>query len=136
PVSNSSFDFGISLNSSILASTSYALLITCMPSSVGTEPKRDLSNNLISSSSSRSEEHTSELQSRFELVCRLLLEKKKFIIIYKKNCNNWIIKNINKYTMIFMIDDLNCCIYFTNNKTINKSLFSYILQQKFQRIKK
>src|SRR5207249_12113486 len=30
----------------------------------------------------RSEEHTSELQSRFDLVCRLLLEKKK-----KKNIN-------------------------------------------------
>src|SRR5438067_8919096 len=29
----------------------------------------------------RSEEHTSELQSRFDLVCRLLLEKKK------KYCN-------------------------------------------------
>src|SRR5438067_3236900 len=29
------------------------------------------------SSISRSEEHTSELQSRFDLVCRLLLEKKK-----------------------------------------------------------
>src|SRR5207249_11025807 len=29
---------------------------------------------------SRSEEHTSELQSRFDLVCRLLLEKKKKII--------------------------------------------------------
>src|SRR5699024_5671103 len=28
----------------------------------------------------RSEEHTSELQSRFDLVCRLLLEKKKNII--------------------------------------------------------
>src|SRR5699024_12081211 len=28
----------------------------------------------------RSEEHTSELQSRFDLVCRLLLEKKKEII--------------------------------------------------------
>src|SRR5699024_12595381 len=28
----------------------------------------------------RSEEHTSELQSRFELVCRLLLEKKKDIV--------------------------------------------------------
>src|SRR5438067_8418951 len=28
----------------------------------------------------RSEEHTSELQSRFELVCRFLLEKKKLII--------------------------------------------------------
>src|SRR2546421_5702627 len=32
---------------------------------------------------SRSEEHTSELQSRSDLVCRLLLEKKK-----KKNYNN------------------------------------------------
>src|SRR5437660_3443235 len=31
----------------------------------------------------RSEEHTSELQSRGHLVCRLLLEKKK-----KKKCNN------------------------------------------------
>src|SRR5437868_11170004 len=29
------------------------------------------------SSVARSEEHTSELQSRFDLVCRLLLEKKK-----------------------------------------------------------
>src|SRR5699024_11566115 len=29
------------------------------------------------SACSRSEEHTSELQSRFDLVCRLLLEKKK-----------------------------------------------------------
>src|SRR6266513_6358279 len=28
----------------------------------------------------RSEEHTSELQSRFELVCRLLLEKKKYVL--------------------------------------------------------
>ena len=32
----------------------------------------------------RSEEHTSELQSRFDLVCRLLLEKKK----KKKNKSN------------------------------------------------
>src|SRR5699024_12090272 len=28
----------------------------------------------------RSEEHTSELQSRFDLVCRLLLEKKKIVL--------------------------------------------------------
>src|SRR5207249_8983460 len=28
----------------------------------------------------RSEEHTSELQSRFDLVCRLLLEKKKLLV--------------------------------------------------------
>src|SRR5699024_12390406 len=31
----------------------------------------------------RSEEHTSELQSRFDLVCRLLLEKKKKILKHK-----------------------------------------------------
>src|SRR5699024_11711601 len=31
----------------------------------------------IRGSHGRSEEHTSELQSRFDLVCRLLLEKKK-----------------------------------------------------------
>src|SRR5699024_8096010 len=36
----------------------------------------------------RSEEHTSELQSRFDLVCRLLLEKKKISenISYNKSC--------------------------------------------------
>src|SRR5699024_12524311 len=32
---------------------------------------------LIGNITPRSEEHTSELQSRFDLVCRLLLEKKK-----------------------------------------------------------
>src|SRR6266567_4827293 len=30
----------------------------------------------------RSEEHTSELQSQSNLVCRLLLEKKKIILLY------------------------------------------------------
>src|SRR5699024_11633378 len=36
----------------------------------------------------RSEEHTSELQSRFDLVCRLLLEKKKNIEVDKLcKCN-------------------------------------------------
>src|SRR5256885_11608769 len=35
-------------------------------------------NGLIESSRSRSEEHTSELQSPCNLVCRLLLEKKKY----------------------------------------------------------
>src|SRR5207249_11216339 len=39
---------------------------------VSPPPRRDGSRN-----HRRSEEHTSELQSRFDLVCRLLLEKKK-----------------------------------------------------------
>src|SRR2546428_10006885 len=34
-------------------------------------------NKLVLESDARSEEHTSELQSRSDLVCRLLLEKKK-----------------------------------------------------------
>src|SRR5437868_9331830 len=34
----------------------------------------------------RSEEHTSELQSRFDLVCRLLLEKKKNKIASPATC--------------------------------------------------
>src|SRR6266513_913466 len=39
---------------------------------------------------SRSEEHTSELQSRFDLVCRLLLEKKKAQFIKYENNRTWI----------------------------------------------
>src|SRR2546430_12736271 len=42
----------------------------------GTKPKRGRKDEL------RSEEHTSELQSQSNLVCRLLLEKKKKIITY------------------------------------------------------
>src|SRR3712207_8234537 len=38
-----------------------------------------LSKNSIASTSGRSEEHTSELQSRQYLVCRLLLEKKQHL---------------------------------------------------------
>src|SRR5699024_11275249 len=39
-------------------------------------PKVDPKSLRADDNSSRSEEHTSELQSRFELVCRLPLEKK------------------------------------------------------------
>src|SRR3989442_14656029 len=37
----------------------------------------------------RSEEHTSELQSRPHLVCRLLLEKKKSRMSAKTSCRSW-----------------------------------------------
>src|SRR5260370_15426368 len=43
-------------------------------------PKRDTSN--------RSEEHTSELQSHLNLVCRLLLEKKKTINNLQERCQH------------------------------------------------
>src|SRR4029077_21292999 len=42
--------------------------------------RRCLSSNQIDVREPRSEEHTSELQSHLNLVCRLLLEKKKKII--------------------------------------------------------
>src|SRR2546426_7779208 len=41
----------------------------------------------------RSEEHTSELQSPCNLVCRLLLEKKKKIVKSKKHNNTYINDN-------------------------------------------
>src|SRR5690554_7245037 len=44
----------------------------------------------------RSEEHTSELQSRPHLVCRLLLEKKKKKKINKKQKKKKTIKNTTK----------------------------------------
>src|SRR5437868_11406092 len=43
----------------------------------------------------RSEEHTSELQSRFDLVCRLLLEKKK-----QKVSRHYNHKKVEKSTII------------------------------------
>src|SRR5260370_18317194 len=50
----------------------------------------------------RSEEHTSELQSHLNLVCRLLLEKKKIIISLKNKCmvNQVIRQLICNYTHV------------------------------------
>src|SRR5438067_9516735 len=44
--------------------------------------------SLVEVQDKRSEEHTSELQSRFDLVCRLLLEKKNSIINLKPDFNH------------------------------------------------
>src|SRR5699024_11926494 len=50
----------------------FAISGVCLGRSVALPPQRI-----------RSEEHTSELQSRFDLVCRLLLEKKKTIVPWR-----------------------------------------------------
>src|SRR2546421_8038091 len=54
------------------------------PGHTVTMPKRfvRLAGTRATGRSFRSEEHTSELQSRSDLVCRLLLEKKKNILRY------------------------------------------------------
>src|SRR5699024_11855700 len=49
------------------------------PSSSGSSINDPLLLRSLTGNPWRSEEHTSELQSRFDLVCRLLLEKKKLI---------------------------------------------------------
>src|SRR5699024_12301100 len=57
-------------------SPSKPLVTTVAPLLISTEEFRSVITKHFLSRS-RSEEHTSELQSRFDLVCRLLLEKKK-----------------------------------------------------------
>src|SRR5689334_24522584 len=53
-----------------------------------------------SPSMARSEEHTSELQSQFHLVCRLLLEKKKQNYKIKKHTRNTKYSTRKKHTSI------------------------------------
>src|SRR5437016_9678200 len=48
------------------------------PGALGT--RRELEVHLVGGGRPRSEEHTSELQSLTNLVCRLLLEKKKYTV--------------------------------------------------------
>src|SRR5438034_7923108 len=51
--------------------------LTHFPSSFAISSARAARARRLRASSARSEEHTSELQSHSDLVCRLLLEKKK-----------------------------------------------------------
>src|SRR2546429_6789823 len=54
-------------------------LLCQMPSTASSRAPSKGSPQRVTVSGQRSEEHTSELQSRLHLVCRLLLEKKKKI---------------------------------------------------------
>src|SRR5207249_7968505 len=59
------------------ARISFRVRSICSRVSVGVSVRDGDSGFFIFILPPRSEEHTSELQSRFDLVCRLLLEKKK-----------------------------------------------------------
>src|SRR3712207_8521175 len=52
-----------------------------------TQRLRDKAWTQLGTSGSRSEEHTSELQSRQYLVCRLLLEKKNTATTHRQDCS-------------------------------------------------
>src|SRR5258705_4093079 len=55
--------------------------------SAGAQPNASLEARLVGRPRSRSEEHTSELQSLRHLVCRLLLEKKKKYEQPRRRCD-------------------------------------------------
>src|SRR2546429_5086503 len=55
----------------------YTTLFRSRAESLRMSPQTGLLTSMVAVAPGRSEEHTSELQSRLHLVCRLLLEKKK-----------------------------------------------------------
>src|SRR5699024_11311279 len=59
----------------------YTTLFRSAPPVRHRRPARRATQHRSPATAVRSEEHTSELQSRFELVCRLLLEKKNLFRI-------------------------------------------------------
>src|SRR5699024_12085573 len=64
------------INSEICSPWIFLFLINSFLNSYNSVPVNMITNG-YTIKATRSEEHTSELQSRFDLVCRLLLEKKK-----------------------------------------------------------
>src|SRR5690554_7278621 len=82
PPRSTLFPYTTLFRSNLLCSfnTSIFLIITIIPTENVAPIIITLNpiSNLFSFVASRSEEHTSELQSRPHLVCRLLLEKKKY----------------------------------------------------------
>src|SRR5689334_24122826 len=66
----------------ILPSTRMALTVPLTPLAAPVPSDDQLLPSHRAMRLARSEEHTSELQSQFHLVCRLLLEKKKNIATY------------------------------------------------------
>src|SRR2546430_12510398 len=68
--------------------SSYGKRATSPPTSrPDSTPRAACSRPIARATGSRSEEHTSELQSQSNLVCRLLLEKKKHITIKLRSTN-------------------------------------------------
>src|SRR5438309_632490 len=66
----------------------------------------------------RSEEHTSELQSQFHIVCRLLLEKKKI----NKNNLNQVVINIHLIAHYMLV----CITMITTSRRYTVICFMYI----------
>src|SRR2546421_9287256 len=72
------------LREAVRASTSWSGVMRCLGLAVAGNSVKAVKTSASALGLDRSEEHTSELQSRSDLVCRLLLEKKKIIRIHRK----------------------------------------------------
>src|SRR5690554_7723771 len=68
---------GIEISNTTLRFPSLSSVFTVPTKEKGEDPEAAIQRMLAETRQRRSEEHTSELQSRPHLVCRLLLEKKK-----------------------------------------------------------
>src|SRR5687768_17703974 len=77
PPRSTLFPYTTLFRSVSLGSTSRAGCRRSLTRPIGHSPTCSASATDVARSAGRSEEHTSELQSRLHLVCRLLLEKKK-----------------------------------------------------------
>src|SRR2546422_7906486 len=77
PPRSTLFPYTTLFRSPLLAWSALSLLVSPDPLTGIAELKEWCAAALAAGAAARSEEHTSELQSRLHLVCRLLLEKKK-----------------------------------------------------------
>src|SRR5207237_8612529 len=70
----------LAVNTALKADTSALVAVGSSPSALS---RPQALYQALTSEKQRSEEHTSELQSHLNLVCRLLLEKKNRVLVYK-----------------------------------------------------
>src|SRR5256886_12587415 len=111
-----------SSTSRLIRSDSRLMPVMARPRSSGraAAPRRNSSAYARTAASGRSEEHTSELQSQSDLVCRLLLVKINTTLVdYVYLVNNWPVRRATPYDLLSMevkpgriidLDDLPCVV--------------------------
>src|SRR2546430_5460157 len=86
-------------------------------------PRRSRVSRTISRKSSRSEEHTSELQSQSNLVCRLLLEKKKNVLSTNRPQTNL---NLSIRNRSHALEDIDSAVCRRADVVCRRTLLSFV----------
>src|SRR5699024_12252222 len=76
PPRSTLFPYTTLFRSELITNSAAAVLMFPIALEISSQMNADYIGSVVLIAIARSEEHTSELQSRFDLVCRLLLEKK------------------------------------------------------------